>query len=411
MKSKFLRDVISLFQGNIIFQIIIMLSFVFLTRNYTTDIIGKYSVFLSLSTILSSVASGRLELAIMLPPKQNEANRLFSLSTSLILLVGILTFITLFIYQIIIGMKIHLGYILIPISTIFMAYLNLQYQYLNRAGLYNNMSYGKIITAVSIAAFQIIVTYILKSLTFIILGYCVGFLVGILYYSIIINKAKLYKRETNNLFDFYRSGKLLFKKFYEFPLYNNTSSLFNILANQGPLILIDSVYGSSIAANFSVVQRTLNAPTTLFGQAFSNVFYKKVVDNKELSVLRNYVIRNTKMISVLGVLMILTISTLADTIYPKIFGEEYSIAATMAKILVFLYAVRLIFVSQLSILIAKNKLKLDLGLNFVYAVVMLSPIIISKKFDLDWKQCILLISSLGTTLFLYVGYLIFKTTK
>ena len=77
-KSEFSRNILTLMTGTIIAQAIPIAISPILTRIYRPEDFGLYAIFVAIITILGSVASGRYELAIMLPKKDEDAINIFA---------------------------------------------------------------------------------------------------------------------------------------------------------------------------------------------------------------------------------------------------------------------------------------------------------------------------------------------
>ena len=83
-KSEFSRNVVTLMTGTTIAQAIPIAISPILTRIYTPEDFGVFAVYLSILTIVAVVATGKYELAIMLPEEENDALNLVSLSILLV---------------------------------------------------------------------------------------------------------------------------------------------------------------------------------------------------------------------------------------------------------------------------------------------------------------------------------------
>src|ERR1035437_9565302 len=69
-----------LMSGNIVTQVIAVATYPILTRLYSADLFGKFSLFLSITGILAIISTGRLEYALMLPDNDKEVKDLTKIS-------------------------------------------------------------------------------------------------------------------------------------------------------------------------------------------------------------------------------------------------------------------------------------------------------------------------------------------
>ena len=79
-KSEFTRNVLTLMTGTTIAQAIPIAISPILTRIYTPEDFGIFALYISIASILSLIATGRYELAIMLPTKDKDAVNIVALS-------------------------------------------------------------------------------------------------------------------------------------------------------------------------------------------------------------------------------------------------------------------------------------------------------------------------------------------
>ncbi|MBL4577086.1 MAG: oligosaccharide flippase family protein, partial [Flavobacteriales bacterium] len=96
-KSDFTRHVLTLSTGTALSQIIPILLAPLLTRLYTPVDFGLLTIYVSLSSLIAIVSTGRYEMAIVLPREDKDAVGIFALSLSIasgISLVSLLVFWT-----------------------------------------------------------------------------------------------------------------------------------------------------------------------------------------------------------------------------------------------------------------------------------------------------------------------------
>src|SRR2546425_10423373 len=92
-KSEFIRHILTLITGTTIAQAIPLVVTPILTRIYSPQDFGLFALYMSIIAILGVVATGRYELAIMLPEKDEDAinvvyiSFIITLATSLITLI------------------------------------------------------------------------------------------------------------------------------------------------------------------------------------------------------------------------------------------------------------------------------------------------------------------------------------
>ena len=90
-KSEFSQNVLTLMTGSTLSQAIPIAISPILTRIYTPEDFGLYAVYIAIITILGTIVSGRYELAIMLPKKDEDAINIFALGLVITICLTVIT--------------------------------------------------------------------------------------------------------------------------------------------------------------------------------------------------------------------------------------------------------------------------------------------------------------------------------
>ena len=73
LKSEFSRNVMTLLTGSVIAQFIPLLLTPILSRLFSPEEFGLFAFYISIITLFSAIATGRYELAILLPKDDKKA--------------------------------------------------------------------------------------------------------------------------------------------------------------------------------------------------------------------------------------------------------------------------------------------------------------------------------------------------
>ncbi len=92
-RSEFLKNVGTLMSGTAIAQAIPVLVSPILSRIYSPDDFGVLALFMGISIVISVIATGRYELAIMLPEEKRDASNILALAVILTFFTSIITLI------------------------------------------------------------------------------------------------------------------------------------------------------------------------------------------------------------------------------------------------------------------------------------------------------------------------------
>lgn len=132
----------------------------------------------------------------------------------------------------------------------------------------------------------------------------------------------------------------------KFPLITSWSRALNSLGLQLPMVLIIGLFGSYQAGFVALTIRVLAAPVGIVvdavSQFFEGVASSKVRDNsRNLTALTLTV---TKWLLLVGLIPAVTISLFGQEIFSALFGEEWSIAGELSRVLAWVYLLQFVVV-------------------------------------------------------------------
>ncbi|MFZ9550145.1 MAG: lipopolysaccharide biosynthesis protein, partial [Bacteroidia bacterium] len=89
LETKYLKNLTSLFSGNVISQVIPFILAPFITRIYGPDEMAQFAQFIALVSLLGIVSAGRLEFAILLPVSDNKVEKIIRTAFLITIIVSI----------------------------------------------------------------------------------------------------------------------------------------------------------------------------------------------------------------------------------------------------------------------------------------------------------------------------------
>ena len=98
-QSEFSQNVLTLMTGSTLSQAIPIAVSPILTRLYKPEDFGLYAIFVAIITIIGTIVSGRYELAIILPKKDEDAINIFGLGILITIFITVLTAILVFVFN------------------------------------------------------------------------------------------------------------------------------------------------------------------------------------------------------------------------------------------------------------------------------------------------------------------------
>lgn len=384
-KNQFAKNVITLMTGTAVAQAIPIAITPILTRLYTPDDFGLLALFISLSTIFSSVACGRYELAIMLPQKDSDAINIASIgliittSLSLLLLIPIILFNE-EIVNLLGNKQIGVWLYILPVSVFLMGFFNVL-NYLNiRSKLYKDIAKANIYKSVGLASIQLSLGSLKAGVTGLISGQVISQILA--NYQLVKNVRVNYKFHNIRVSEIIR----LSKRYSDFPKYSVWAVLANTLSYNLTNILISLYYGITTLGFYSLGQRLLSAPTALIGASIGQVFFQEANDekNKTGSAINTYDLTSKKLV-VISLLFFVPLYPLLPIGFEFFFGLGWGVAGEYAQIILPLVAVQFVVAAVTTVNSIFEKQLISLIWQVILLFIAMSCIIISYYFNLEFS--------------------------
>lgn len=407
-KSDFSRNVLTLMTGTTIAQAIPIVFSPILTRIYNPEDFGVFALFVAITSIFSSIATGRYELAIMLPKKDEDAINILALGIIINLLIFLFLYIGIycFITDIVLllnNKEIRIWLYFVPIAVLFIGFFNLLNYYNNRKKFYKDISHTTIIKSIVLTSCQLIIGFFKNGEA----GLIIGELMSRIFANIkllknILKDDKLMKAIS------YKKVLVLGKKYNNFPKFSVPAILANVLSGNLINIFISTIFNVTSLGFYSLAERILGVPTSLIGKSVSQVYYQEAcVEYKKNKSFYKLFLKTVFKLVIIGLLLFGFLYFAIVDIFIYVFGKNWEIAGEYGKILLFLYFCRFI-VSPLTITpMVLNKVKIDLYFQFFMLLLIISIFIVVHFLKYNIVD-FLIIFSIVYGLY-YLGYLLFLT--
>lgn len=334
-KSSLLRSVATVASGTALAQAITFLCMPFITRLYGPSIFGIQSVFLSFANILAAIAALTLPMAIVLPRNDEEAYGLARLSILIALLTSLVTALVLSlggteILDLTNSREIASYLYLLPAFMFFSALSTTQGQWLIRKQQFR--------ATASLGAWQVLLVNGAKMGAGLLQPSALALIwvntLGGLLQSLLCIPAL--RRCPPRMTSPFSAPVQLLKRYRDFPLLRAPQVLLNAASMSIPLVLFSSLFGPSSAGFYSIAMTALGVPSTLIGNAVSQVFYPKF-NNAALEGQdhRGLLIRTTAGMALAGLPIFGVAAALSPYLFGVLFGEEWKRAGEYAQWLSF----------------------------------------------------------------------------
>jgi lipopolysaccharide exporter len=335
-KESFAFDVLTLAGGTTFAQIITILSVPVLTRLYGPQDFGVWTLYISITSIISVIACLRYEYSIMLPESDEEAVNLLGLSFLAVVFVSGLTLPILWYFKepiagILNSQQIGDYLWLVPpfifVSGLFLALNNWN----SRTKLFKRLSLSRVFSSVSSTATQIGLGFAEKIGAG---GLIIGSLAGQSIATVVLggqiwrDDRKLIVRSLN-----WKKVYQGFKKYRKFSLMDTWGALMNSVSWQLPAFILAVFFTPTVVGFYSLGFRLLQLPMSFIGGAISQVFFQRASRALSEGTLPSLVESVFRMLVIIGMFPILILTIVGSDVFTVIFGKAWAEAGVYAQIL------------------------------------------------------------------------------
>jgi len=410
-KSEFSRNVLTLMTGATIAQAIPIAISPILTRIYTPEDFGLFALYMSVASIISVVATGSYEHAIMLPVKDEDAINIVALSMGISFFVSFIALMIVFIFNrqltILLGNpEISFWLYFIPIIILLTGLYQSFNYWSNRKKQYKRLSTNKIIQSTTQASTNLSMGLNGFGSAGLILSAILGqgvatFILG-----------RLIFKEDRKIIKKIKRVKIiaLAKKYIDFLKFSTFSSASNSLSYNLFSILLSRVFSISILGFYSLIFRILTLPSTLIGSSISQVYFEESTRQKKLyGNNKNIFLATMKKLFIISALVYFPMYLYIKELVVFVFGSDWRISGEIAYILIPLMFIRFISSIMNSTLTTYEKQKSALLINLSLALMVIVLFLVTYINDFDiytfFYMYMIVMSILYTLYLVYYYYL------
>lgn len=337
LTSPMLKNITKISSGTLVGQLVSLITLPIFTRIYGATVIGYWTLFTSVAIIVNSFSDLGMTQAIMIEEDEEKRKELFSVITTLGVVLSIIVGAIFFVYYTLVPNKSGISplfYAIVLAVLIFtQQQIQLCYSWLNKKEQYNVLMKNPVVNNVSIAVVAIPLGFIGEFCNipiFITYGYYVALICG-QFFTLVHMRRFIPKTSLDFNIKHYVEK---IKTYQEFVKYQTPIMIFAQIRSQAPVILIRMFFGAKILGYYSVTNRVLSIPINLLANAIGRVYYQNVADkaNKGEKI-GEFTFRNiTKAmkIALIPMILIMGFGDIASTI---LFGANYSVTGNMIRIL------------------------------------------------------------------------------
>lgn len=329
-KNEFLRHVLTLMSGTAVAQIIPILASPIISRLYSPAETGVFTICMSIVAVVVTVSTGRYDLAIVLPKKEEDARGLVKLATRFNTLVCTLVGLVLLIFAEPIAQRMSIPefkWWLVGTAVISWAFAQASiYTYwCNRHKGYGLLARNKLGQAVATTGTQLG----FGALRWGPAGLLISTLLGQLWSTgnlFVRSRAEIYGLPST-------STRKVMREHRKMPLLNAPTALLDSVRTNGVTLLIGRLFDHVAVGHFGQAWKLLQTPAALINSSLSQVFFQKLATVERGGMLR--IVRQSALRSALiGILPFAAIYFLSPPLFPIVFGSPWAMSGLIGAALV-----------------------------------------------------------------------------
>ena len=380
-KSEFSRNVLTLMTGSMIAQAIPIAISPILTRIYTPEDFGLFALYMSVASVFAVFSTGRYELAIMLPKKDEDATNIFLLSVIIAFIVSLLSFVIIFLFnQKIVSLlgtpSLSNWLYVIPVSVLLTGLYQSFNYWNNRKKKYKRLAVSRVTQSATTGMTNLGMGFSGFSASGLIIGGLSGQAVATSVLGGLIWKSDRAMIKSLNKIKLFA----LMKKYKKFPLLNLPNALIDSFRLSGINMLIAKYFATATLGQFSLAWKMVHVPMVLVGGSLAQVFFQKLASAHKRELYR-IIIKYITKASLIAAPIFLVVFLFSEKIFGFVFGENWTMAGEAASVMTPWLFINFVSSPLVSVMMILNKQELVLFFSLFYASIPLGLIILLHEHE------------------------------
>ena len=360
--SRYARNIATVFTANVLAQAVPLAVAPVLTRLYEPAEFGTFAVYVGAIALIASAATGRYELAIMLPPTARRAFSVAALTLAITLAsCTLLLAATPFAAGLVptwVQEEGHAGLVyLVPFGVLASAlFQTLNYWTVYQGG-FRTLGAAKITQTSATASAQLVAGSLGGGVGSLLAGHVIGFAVSVgVLGGRFLAAAQQWLPSTS-----VKDLLAVATRYRRFPLLSLPADTTNVLSNQAPVFLLGALFGPTAAGLYALTQRVVGAPIGIVASSVLDVFRERAA--REFRERGNCVAAfgtTFRALAALGIVPFSLLFLYSPGLFALVFGEEWREAGEYARLLVPMFFLRFVASPLSYVLYVAEKQSYDL---------------------------------------------------
>jgi O-antigen/teichoic acid export membrane protein len=334
--TSFINNTLLLVAGTLIAQLVSISAYPMLAHLYGPTAFGLMALFISITNVTSIISCMRYESSIILPELDEDAVNLLAGCISIAIINTVIMVILVFFCQHLFSLWLHLSSIewslwLVPFIALVDGIFNSLNYWNTRKKSFLRLSIARISNSLFTISSQLYTGFSGNPVADGLIGgiaFGKSISTGILGWQIWHGDKSLLSYSISR-----KHMIKVLKRYIKFPLYDFCAELLNTISWQLPVFLLSAFFSPAIVGFYSFGLSLLQLPMRFIGGSITQVFFQHAAEakiNDSLSALVEHVFR---VLLLIGMFPILTLSFIGEDFFSLVFGETWSEAGIYSQML------------------------------------------------------------------------------
>jgi O-antigen/teichoic acid export membrane protein len=321
------RNVLTLLSGTAVALAIPLLLSPFVSRIYSPQMFGQLGVFLAVISIGAVAATGRYELAVLIPKSNTKAIAVAMVAIVAAVSVSCLSLVCIALVSYLSPTLISPGLlplsvwvVCVPAGILLIATLQTLTYWQSRRQGFGVIANARAAQAIGMTGGQLAAGAAASSVLGLVGGHIVGLLVGIL----VLARAgwNEFKGAVSNLNR--RSLLAAARRYSSMPKFLVAGHLANVVSSQLPVILLTTLYGPHVAGLYAFVEKMVVVPCAVIANSIGEVYRQAAAQTfHEKGNCKELFLKTKRQLIALGSAFALAIWVALPALFPLVFGDAW----------------------------------------------------------------------------------------
>lgn len=344
VKGSLSRNVLTIILGTIAAEAVAIIFSPIVARIYSPSDFGVFALYLSLTSVISVIATARYEFAILLPKKEEDSITICALIFTIVAVIAFLTGLLILIFHKDLNAMtknhdIVKWIYLVPVTVFLSGIYQILYYWSVLKKRFKSLAVNKVCQSASETGIQLGAGFLHAGAGGLISGFIGGQIAAnslLMWNTWIQDRGKIGLTGRKNL-------KVQALRYKKFPVYSLLSALMNTLSNQMPNFFLGWSFGLPVVGYFELTKRILSAPIGLIASPILSVYKERASrDYKAQGNCRQIYDRVFKVLLSVSAPIFAAAFLGAPILIPFIFGYKWAPAGKFMQILSIMYFLRFI---------------------------------------------------------------------